>query len=652
MRYSWPLTLLVCAVLLCASPTAAAPAPQEGICFPDVPGISGCVAPEFAGYWRDNGGLPVFGYPLGPRALEAPEPGAASVYVQWTERNRLEAHPDALPAYRTQLGRMGAERLAQLGRNPAGEPAEAGPQDGCLWFAETGHNVCDQADGQGFRSYWERHGLTISGMGAYQRSLALFGLPLTAARAEPSADGEPLITQWFERARFEWHPDKPAEFRVLLGLLGSELRPAGAPPAASGSLMGVEINRGAVAQVAGRLAELGVGRVRYNGIYWSDIEPQPGQRQWDRAAGVEGELAAISAAGAAPMVIVRDTPAWARQVPASSCGPIKADALPAFATFMGELAARYSQPPYNVHYWELGNEPDVDPRLVLPNSVFGCWGNEQQADYGGAGYAAMLKAVYPAIKAADPAAQVILGGLLMDCDPTDPAQQPCLFGSFFGGVLQAGGGDYFDILAYHSYPYWILQPLDWDMEHPKWKHRGGATFGKLQLLRETMARYGVQKPVLMNEGGLLCYHSNPSCAPGGYFAAQANYMVRLYARSSAAGLVGAMWYTLNGPGWQQGGLLDAAQQPRPAFYTLKLLSSLLGGAAYVSGGVEAGVERHVFRKGDRSYTLYWTNDESSASLPTPPGAQTVYALSGEASPPGASLSVGFVPVIVEAADGQ
>ena len=30
-------------------------------------------------------------------------------------------------------------------------------------------------------------------------------------------------TQWFERARFECHPNNPSEYRVLLGLLGNGL---------------------------------------------------------------------------------------------------------------------------------------------------------------------------------------------------------------------------------------------------------------------------------------------------------------------------------------------------------------------------------------------------------------------------------------------
>jgi hypothetical protein len=37
--------------------------------------------------------------------------------------------------------------------------------------------------------------------------------------------------QWFERARFELHPENPRPYDVLLGLLGNELRGAPQPPA-------------------------------------------------------------------------------------------------------------------------------------------------------------------------------------------------------------------------------------------------------------------------------------------------------------------------------------------------------------------------------------------------------------------------------------
>ncbi|NJN16553.1 MAG: hypothetical protein HC822_09905 [Oscillochloris sp.] len=483
--------------------------------------------------------MPVFGYPISPVEQYQSNDINTTLTIQWTERHRLELHPQNPPAYQVLLGRMGAERLAQLGRNPTDGFVEAGPEVGCLWFAETRHNVCDQAPGLGFRSYWESNGLQIPGLNAYERSLALFGLPLTAAQPEPGPNGELRLTQWFERARFEWHPDNPDEFKVLLGLLGNEIRSQIAPQPESPSkpsVFGVEINRGRVAGIASQLEVLQPNWVRYNGVLWSEIEPQPGERNWEALATVEQELATISASGAETMLIIRGAPEWAQQVPDKVCGPIKAEALPAFAAFVGELVARYSQPPYNVKYWEFGNEPDVDPGLVGVNSAFGCWGDAKDPYYGGGRYAAMLAAVYPAIKAADPQAQVVLGGLLLDCDPAQPPRgKDCLPAKFLEGILQAGGGEHFDIAAYHAYMYWGDVELDWDVLFPPWSHRGGALLGKLDFVRSTLAAYGYVKPIVMNEGGLLCRNADPSCGPNGFYEDQANYVLRMYTRSIAQG---------------------------------------------------------------------------------------------------------------------
>jgi hypothetical protein len=57
----------------------------------------------------------------------------------------------------------------------------------------------------------------------------VFGYPITPARDQVNRDsGQRILTQWFERARFEWHPDEPDQYNVLLGLLGRTMmsRPA------------------------------------------------------------------------------------------------------------------------------------------------------------------------------------------------------------------------------------------------------------------------------------------------------------------------------------------------------------------------------------------------------------------------------------------
>src|SRR4029079_17925292 len=66
-------------------------------------------------------------------------------------------------------------------------------------------------------------------------NLALFGLPISDLQTE-NIQGKDFQVQWFERARFELHPENAPPYNVLLGLLGNEIRdnagsPTLAPPA-------------------------------------------------------------------------------------------------------------------------------------------------------------------------------------------------------------------------------------------------------------------------------------------------------------------------------------------------------------------------------------------------------------------------------------
>src|SRR3954447_3764565 len=95
---------------------------------------------------------------------------------------------------------------------PAAQPTATatGNSGSSYTFKETGITVSGD--------FWT----TWQGGRSYTDSLFINGLPITAVRDEVSpTDGKSYKTQWFERARFEAHPENTAPNNVLLGLLGN-----------------------------------------------------------------------------------------------------------------------------------------------------------------------------------------------------------------------------------------------------------------------------------------------------------------------------------------------------------------------------------------------------------------------------------------------
>ncbi|HEX5501266.1 MAG TPA: SH3 domain-containing protein [Thermomicrobiales bacterium] len=155
----------------------------------------------FKRYWETHGGLAQFGFPLTEPFLEASADDGQTYLVQYFERARFELHPEhAGTPYEVELGFLGKAF------HQPDPPTTARP--GARFFPETGHNL-----GGRFRAYWEAHG-----------GLSVYGLPLTEEIQEVSpTDGQTYTVQYFERARFEEHPENPAPYDVLLGQLGRQL---------------------------------------------------------------------------------------------------------------------------------------------------------------------------------------------------------------------------------------------------------------------------------------------------------------------------------------------------------------------------------------------------------------------------------------------
>ncbi|HWQ14589.1 MAG TPA: hypothetical protein VNL77_17465 [Roseiflexaceae bacterium] len=200
-----------------AGQAAPPPAPAPGGRCRAFPETGHQVCGRILEYWEQNGGLPVFGFPIGPQQQMQVE--GRTIQAQWFERNRLELHPGNPRPYDVLLGRLGADGLAAQGRDwsklPKADPSAP------HFFHETGQAIAPE-----FWGYWSSQGLEFDGAPgvSLQESLALFGLPLTPAQVETNpTNGQPYLTQHFERARFEYHPENTGTpYVVLLGLLGRE----------------------------------------------------------------------------------------------------------------------------------------------------------------------------------------------------------------------------------------------------------------------------------------------------------------------------------------------------------------------------------------------------------------------------------------------
>jgi len=161
----------------------------------------------FLNYWERFGGLPVFGFPITDEYVDA----GTGLVTQYFERARFEWHPGAWPErFDVMLGLLGVELAERRGLldTPPFQPLVAHDDANCIWFPATGHRLCF-----GFRSYWEAHG-----------GLAIFGYPISEEYRDPDTG---YTVQYFERQRFEYHPENPPAWQVEGGLLGSEVRDGG-----------------------------------------------------------------------------------------------------------------------------------------------------------------------------------------------------------------------------------------------------------------------------------------------------------------------------------------------------------------------------------------------------------------------------------------
>jgi hypothetical protein len=218
---------------------------------------------------------------------------------------------------------------------------------------------------------------------------------------------------------------------------------------------------------------------------------------------------------------------------------------------MGALAERYGKAPYNAHHWELWNEPD------------GALGANKDISWGqfGSRYAEMLRAIRPRMKAADPNAQIIMGGLAYDNfqENGGPFRR-----AFVDDFLKAGGGQYLDMFNFHYY----VQNVNWCRPS-----------AKLAELRAKLDAYKLDLPIIMTETGLTSEAQHQSSD-----VLQSSYLVQAYAQLLGEGVRSTAWFlakdfSTNVKGWQifqKSGLIDLQGTPKPSHSAYRNLVEQIG----------------------------------------------------------------------------
>ncbi|MEA2573580.1 MAG: hypothetical protein QOH93_878 [Chloroflexia bacterium] len=186
-----------------ALPASAPAISGPGYCFQE---SSYCLRGAFARFWQANGAVTQLGFPITPEVTE--RLGDKTYTVQYTERARLEYHPENKPPNDVLLGLLGNTLVNPRLGEDLFKPVQPNNTPGSRYFPETGHNI-----GAPFLSLWESRG-----------GIPVFGLPRSEAFEEQSAiDGKTYLVQYFERNRLEYHPEnKGTDSELLLGLLGLE----------------------------------------------------------------------------------------------------------------------------------------------------------------------------------------------------------------------------------------------------------------------------------------------------------------------------------------------------------------------------------------------------------------------------------------------
>ena len=283
--------------------------------------------------------------------------------------------------------------------------------------------------------------------------------------------------------------------------------PARVEPASPAFVVGVNsfvdtinTDKRSSAEAEARLMESAYVRETREEFDWNCIEPRQGWFEWAKFDQAVAVLQAHNVAILGKLVYSAD---WASSAPAGTATSLLAQYPPRnpadYAAYARAVVHRYKG---TVHVWEIWNEEN-HPSFwkPAPNAT---------------AYTALLKAAYAAIKAEDPTATVMIGGLATS-DRT-----------FLAKVRAAGGWNSFDAVAIHTFVYGAPE---------------GGTVKRWLAGMQAYVKAAGSKPIYITEVGWSTYSRS-----GVSQAAQARYLSGIYTMAARAGIAGVFWYQFQARG--------------------------------------------------------------------------------------------------------
>jgi hypothetical protein len=293
---------------------------------------------------------------------------------------------------------------------------------------------------------------------------------------------------------------------------------------------------------AAMVSELGVSWVRED-FHWHRVQPRPDVWDWTFS---DAAMRSLLSRDISVLGVLGPSVGWGTPFSGDTPNDVSyyAPDPDAYVEYVRGVVTRYRR---YIHHWEIWNEPD--------HGYF--WRPAPDP----AAYADLLIRTAQTIRAIDPEAKVLIGGI----NPFDT--------TFLRAVAEYGAWDSFDILAIHPYvnPY---TPEDGNL--------ASATDG----VRALAQQYG-EKPIWVTELGWASGASDRDAIGRTNEEEQASFLVRSMLMLWETGVERIFWYSYkDDPGNPYGlvrlgsGRSDYAPR-KLAFEALRTLNQQLAGATYV-----------------------------------------------------------------------